>query len=203
MKNSFKVSFVTTLPKEGNAPRVTITGKGDEEFRVNFYEIIDESFSLVSSGMCRTNQTIYAKAKQWYTSWVITIVDSTGYEVHADRFYPNQRVVFIKIDAYALGDTLAWIPYVELFRQKHNCTLICSTFHNDILASEFPNILFVKPNTQIENVYAQYYIGASNEDNPYYSPIKVNEHPLQDVASSILGLSISAGINIGIFDTIQ
>jgi len=56
------------------------------------------------------------------------------------------------------------------------------------LASEFPNILFVKPNTVVENIYAQYYIGATNEDNPYYSPIKVNENPLQDVASSILGL---------------
>lgn len=188
MKNSFKVSYVTTLPKEGNAPRVTITGKGDDEFRVNFHEMTDDGLSLVSSGVCKTNQTIYAKAKQWYTPWVISIIDKYNYEVHAERFYPNQRVVFIKLDAYALGDTIAWIPYVEVFRQKHQCIMICSTFHNDILASEFPNILFVKPNTQIENVYAQFYIGASNDDNPYYAPIKVNEHPLQDVASSILGL---------------
>src|ERR1035437_6882251 len=101
---------------------------------------------------------------------------------------PKGKISFIKMDAYALGDTIAWIPYVEIFKQKHKCTVICSTFHNEILASEFPNILFVKPNTVIENIYAQFYIGATNEDNPFYSPIKVNEHPLQDVASSILGL---------------
>jgi len=188
MKNSFKVSYVTTLPKEGNAPRVTITGKGDEEFRVNFHERTDEGLSLVSSGICRTNQTIYAKAKQWYTPWVISIIDKHDYEVHAERFYPADRVVFIKIDAYALGDTIAWMPYVDVFRKKHNCRVICSTFHNDILVNAYPNIMFAKPNTQIENIYAQFYIGASNDENPYYSPIKANEHPLQDVAARVLGL---------------
>lgn len=189
MKKSFKVSYVTTLPKEGNAPRVTITGKEDEAFQVNFHEVDDNGeLNLIQSGICRTNQTIIPNLKQWFTKWGITIVDNTGHQVYSDEFNPEGKVVFIKIDAFALGDTIAWIPYVEVFRQKHKCVMICSTFHNNILASEFPNILFVKPNTQIENVYAQYYVGASNDDNPYYSPIKVNEQPLQDVASSILGL---------------
>lgn len=188
MKRSFNVSYVTTLPKEGNAPRVTITGKEDEVFRVEFHEPTYDGFTLVSSGVCRTNQTIIAKTKQWYTPWVIRIVDDCGHQVYSDCFDPRGKVVFIKMDAYALGDTLAWIPYVEVFRKKHKCSVICSTFHNDILVKAYPDIMFAKPNTQIENVYAQYYIGASNDDNPYYSPIKVNEHPLQDVAARILGL---------------
>jgi len=188
MKRSFNVSYVTTLPKEGNAPRVTITGKEDEVFRVEFHESTNDGFKLVSSGVCRTNQTIIAKTKQWYTSWAIRVVDDCGNKVYSDCFDPQGKVIFIKIDAYALGDTIAWIPYVEMFRQKHNCRVICSTFHNDILIQAYPDIMFAKPNTQIENVYAQYYIGASNDNNSLYSPIKVNEHPLQDVAARILGL---------------
>lgn len=188
MKNSFKVSYVTTLPKEGNAPRVTITGRDIQIYRVTFHELTKDGAILISSGECRTNQTIIAKAKQWYTQWGVTVYDKKNNPVYSDYFDVTGKVVFIKLDAYALGDTIAWIPYVEMFRQMYECKVICSTFHNDLLSDSFPDIMFAKPNTQISNVYAQFYIGASNDDNIYYSPIKVNEHPLQDVAARILGL---------------
>jgi autotransporter strand-loop-strand O-heptosyltransferase len=184
MKNSFKVSYVTTLPKEGNAPRVTITGNHEQTYRVVF----QDGELPISSGYCRNNQTIIARTKQWFTQWFIIVYDENDLVVFTDTFQPRDKVIFVKIDAYALGDTIAWIPYVEEFRKKHNCNVICSTFHNDILVKAYPDIMFAKPNTQIENIYAQYYIGASNEENPYYTPIKVNEHPLQAVAASILGL---------------
>jgi autotransporter strand-loop-strand O-heptosyltransferase len=48
--------------------------------------------------------------------------------------------------------------------------------------------LFVAPNTEIKNVYAQYYIGANEENNPIYSPFNSKYIPLQKVASQILGL---------------
>lgn len=188
MKNNFKVSYVTTLPKEGNAPRLTIIGNDLQTYRVTFHEITKGGAILISSGECKTNQTILAKTKQWFTQWGITVYDEKNYPVFSDYFDVTDKVVFIKLDAYALGDTIAWIPYVEMFRQLNECRVICSTFHNDLLINSFPDIMFVEPNTYIHNIYAQYYIGASNDDNPYYSPIKVNENPLQDVASSILGL---------------
>jgi autotransporter strand-loop-strand O-heptosyltransferase len=183
--NSFKVNYVTTLPKEGNAPRVTINGDAPHKYSVKFY---DKNIGLISSGYCETNQTIIAKTKQWYTEWVIVVEDSNGLLVFVDNFNPINKVVFIKIDAYALGDNIAWIPYVEEFRKKHDCTVICSTFHNNLFVDVYPNIVFVKPNTEIENVYAQYYIGACDDDNPYYAPIKSREWPLQMVAADILGL---------------
>lgn len=189
--NSFKVSYVTTLPKEGNAPRVTITGTEIKTYKVMFYETLNDFHDrrLISSGECVTNQTIIANAKQWFTPWFIQILDEENSVVFRDVFNPTNEVVFIKLDAYALGDTLAWIPYVEVFRLAHNCKVICSTFHNNLLIDAYPSIMFINPNTRIENIYAQYYIGATNEDNIYYSPIKVNEHPLQDVAILILGLN--------------
>lgn len=188
MKNTFTVSYITTLPKEGNAPRVTIRGTDIQTYRVTFHEYINGDLVLVSQGKCKTNQTLIAKVKQWYTLWRVTVYDEKNQIVFTDNFDVRDKVVFIKMDAYALGDTIAWIPYVELFRKKHNCKVICSTFRNEILVNSYPNIMFVKPNTVIDNVYAQYYIGASNDDNPYYSPIKVNENPLQDVAARTLGL---------------
>ena len=184
--NKIKVSYVTTLPKEGNAPRVSITGDENKLYHVSFYE---KNGGLVSSGTCQTNQTIVANLKQWYTEWLVVIEDGERRPVYHEYFNPKGRVVFIKMDAFALGDNIAWIPYVEAFRVKHNCTVICSTFYNDLFVDAYPNILFVKPNSTIENVYAQYYIGASNDDNPHYSPVKTNEVPLQSVAAKTLGLT--------------
>lgn len=183
--NSFKVNYVTTLPKEGNAPRVIISGDVPHKYFVKFY---DKNIGLISSGYCETNQTIIAKTKQWYTEWRVIVENSDGIIVFVDDFNPSKKVVFIKMDSYALGDTIAWIPYVEEFRKKHDCTVICSTFKNNLFVNAYPNILFVNPNTAIENVYTQYYIGACEEENPYYTPVKAFEVPLQMVASATLGL---------------
>jgi len=184
--NSFKVSYVTTLPKEGNAPRVTIKGNEDKEYTVAFIDT--QTQHLISSGTCRNNQVIMANANQWYTSWGVFIFDENGSLVFKDLFSLKGKNVFIKMDAYALGDNIAWIPYVQAFKDKHECNVICSTFFNDLFVENYPDIMFVKPNTIIENIYAQYYIGASNDENPHYSPVKSNETALQHVASSILGL---------------
>jgi autotransporter strand-loop-strand O-heptosyltransferase len=100
----------------------------------------------------------------------------------------TNQVVFIKMDAYALGDNLAWLPYVDSFQQKHKCRIICSTFHNHLFVDVYPNIMFVQPNTRIDNVYAQYYIGTHDHTPPIYSPTTYITEPLQKIASDILGL---------------
>ena len=189
MENSFKVSYVTTLPKIGNAPSVKIKGNDIKKYKVEFNEqLADGSLKLLAHGYCETNNTIISGIRQWFTNWFIRVFDEDDNVVFEDKFDPYHKVVFIKIDAYALGDTIAWIPYVENFRCKHECTVICSTFHNHLLVDSYPNILFVAPNIHIANVYAQYYIGAANDDSTIYSPIKTNEQPLQRVASKCLGL---------------
>lgn len=188
MKNRFEVSYMTTLPKEGNAPRVSIFGNIPQKYNVRFYEFNPNEYKLIFEGNCETNQILIPKSKQWFTNWIIEIRDEAGEMVFKDVFDIQDETIFVKMDAWALGDTLAWIPYVEEFRKKNMCGVICSTFYNELLVRAYPNIMFVKPNTTIHNVYAQYYIGASNDDNQCYSPIKVNEHPLQEVASAILGL---------------
>lgn len=188
MENKIKVSYVTTLPKIGNAPRVSILGNKEETYFIKFSEKKNNSLHLLSSGYCKNNQTIISASRQWYTEWVIEVYDSKNNLILVDIFDVKNKNVFIKLDAYALGDSIAWIPYVEEFRVKHNCNIICSTFHNHLFIDSYPNIMFVNPNIQINNVYVQYYIGASNDNNFIYSTINSNEHPLQKVASEVLGL---------------
>jgi autotransporter strand-loop-strand O-heptosyltransferase len=185
--NHIKFNYKTTLPKQANAPSVTIGGDLLVEYDVIFYIIKAGTIEEVKSVKCKTGETVYSNISQWFTNWYIEVYHD-GLLVAEDTFNPDNSVVFIKLDAYALGDNIAWIPYVEEFRKKYNCILICSTFYNDLFKDVYPNILFVPPNTNVDNVYTQYYIGASNDGNKKYSPVIVDEMSLQYVAPSILYL---------------
>jgi autotransporter strand-loop-strand O-heptosyltransferase len=184
--NSFKVSYVTTLPKEGNAPRVTITGNEDKTYLVKFWDL-NNKWGELSSGLCRTNQTLVCGVKQSYTRWLVQIFDEERL-VHESFFNPMGKPIFIKMDSYALGDTIAWMPYVRAFKYKHKCDVICSTFHNHLFVEAYPDIMFVAPNTKIDNVYAQYYIGAAYDNNPKYCRLNASTCELQRIASDTLGL---------------
>lgn len=187
--NKFEFNYKTTLPLEANAPSVTISGEDKKSYDVSFYlrNIDDGTRLLLKTIQCETNQTVYANINQWFMWWDIE-VSLAGKLVARDIFNPEGKVIFIKMDGHALGDNIAWIPYVDEFRQKHSCTVICSTFYNQLFTKLYPNILFVAPNTNIDNVYAQYYVGAQQEYNRFYSPVISQLVPLQDVATSLLGM---------------
>ncbi len=187
MNNKINFSYKTTLPKQANAPSVKIIGDETEEYIVSFYVKRNEEFLLVSRGFCKGNQSIISGSHQWFDFWLIQV--HKGIDLIAQDFFdPRGKVVFIKMDAYALGDSIAWIPYVEEFRKIYGCTMICSTFHNDLFKDLYPEILFVAPNINIDNVYAQYYIGAQNQDEIKYSNTISDENPLQATAYNNLGL---------------
>ncbi len=184
-----KVDYVAQLPSSGprilHSPKVSISGSEDNLYKVQFIDM--DKNELIFAGECRTNQTIMGN-RQWYTHWLIRVLGSDDTVIYQNEFNPAGQNIFIKIDAYALGDNLAWMAYIEEFRRKNYCNVICSTFFNDLFETSYPNILFVKPNTRIANVYAQYYVGATIVDNNMYSPVVSTEVPLQKVATEILGL---------------
>lgn len=183
----FNISYVSRLPLIGDSPSVSISSNKptDEIFDIFFVDA--DTDAIVTTKKCKVNQTVTGD-RQWYTNWIIYIFDSKNNLIYSDRLNLKGKTVFIKIDAYALGDNIAWIPYVEEFRKKHSCNVICSTFHNYLFERDYPQILFAVPNTQISNVYAQYYIGASTEPNLKYCPLISTNAPLQSIASKSLGL---------------
>ena len=98
----------------------------------------------------------------------------------------TKKIANIVFDSKAIGDTLAWIPYVEEFRKKHNCMVVCSTYHNEWFKDTYPNIEFIKPESIVSGHYAEYKIGwFYNEDR---NPNDARTIPLQQTASDILGL---------------
>jgi autotransporter strand-loop-strand O-heptosyltransferase len=161
-----------------NQPFLEIKGNSESNFLVKFFD---------EKGVCHYENTIKANHwvklnRQWYTRWQAKVWEGKDL-IYNSTLDLEGKSVFIAIDSKSLGDTLAWIPYVEEFRKKHNCTVICSTFWNKIL--NYPEIEFVEPGT-MTGCLAMYTLGWHwNEDK---EPTLCNTIPLQQSASNILGL---------------
>jgi len=163
-----------------NGPFVEITGTSDSDFRVEFWD----GNKLIHQDTIKVNHWVRAN-RQYYTDWSI-LVYMNGEIVYRNNLnFLNERV-YIAIDSKALGDTIAWIPYVEEFRKKHNCEVIVSTYHNNLFESVYPHIQFVSPGTTVPNIYGQYIIGYHYDNNK--EPVLPNTVPLQATATNILGL---------------
>ncbi len=162
-----------------NQPFLEIKGNSESNFLVKFFD---------EKGICHYENTIKANHwiklnRQWYTRWQAKVWENGKDLIYNSTLDLESKKVFIAIDSKSLGDTLAWIPYVEEFRNKHNCTVVCSTFWNKIL--DYPEIEFVEPGTMV-GCYAMYTLGWHwNEDK---EPTLCNTIPLQQSASNILGL---------------
>lgn len=185
-----QIGYKTTLPLVAGGPTVTFLPEYLEElekqYRVLFYDLDREV--LHKEVLTSPGEKISAQ-RQWYTNWRTVVTDAEGKFIYGEDFNCEGKVVFIKSDSSALGDTLAWLAYFEEFRKQRKCTVICSTFFNKLFQKQYPNLLFAEPNTNIENVYVQYYVGANvKENNPTYSPGRSIDRPLQKVACDILGL---------------
>jgi autotransporter strand-loop-strand O-heptosyltransferase len=161
-----------------NQPFLEIKGNSESDFLVQF---LDEKGSIYYQNTIKANHWVRLN-RQWYTKWRTKVFEGKDLIYNSTMDLEGKKV-FIAIDSKSLGDTLAWIPYVEEFRNKHNCAMVCSTFWNKIL--DYPEIEFVEPGTMI-GCYAMYTLGWHwNEDK---EPTLCNTIPLQQSASNILGL---------------
>ena len=154
---------------------------------------IDFELDLKSNHWARCN-------KKYYIDWLIKIrgIDHNYYSEH--KMNHTGKRVLISFESKSLGDTLAWIGYVEKFRVERNCTVICSTFHNNLFKNQYPEIEFIEPGTTVSNIYGLYRLGVFKKTGYKPDPNAPNEidyekhltdpktEPLTKVASDILGL---------------
>jgi len=161
-----------------NQPFLEIKGNSESDFLVQF---LDEKGSIYYQNTIKANHWVRLN-RQWYTKWRTRVFEGKDL-IYNSIMDLDGKKVFIAIDSKSLGDSLAWMPYVEEFRNKHNCTVVCSTFWNKIL--DYPEIEFVEPGTMI-GCYAMYTLGW--HWNEYKEPTLCNTIPLQQSASNILGL---------------
>jgi autotransporter strand-loop-strand O-heptosyltransferase len=171
-----KIQFIQHFVDQ---PFLEIKGVSDSDYRVEFYDgegVIQYENTIKSNHWVKLN-------RQYFTNWTTKVFENEEM-VYANYLHLNGKKVYIAFESKSLGDTIAWMPYVEEFRKKHNCTVICSTFWNHLF--DYPEIEFVEPGNVVPNLYALYRIGYF--DNLDKNPCKPTQIPLQKTATAILGL---------------
>jgi len=178
---SFNINFI-------KGPYFEINGGPDTDYFVEF--INKKTGKVEHSGKIGKNCWIKAN-KSYYIDWIIRAKDELGNEFIYEKNLKDKKV-YIALDSKAIGDTLAWFPYIDEFRKKHQCKVVCSTFHNNLFEKEYSEIEFVSPGDVVHNLYAMYTIGwyyNLDESIDFYKhPNDFKPQPLQKTATDILGI---------------
>lgn len=101
------------------------------------------------------------------------------------------KKVLIKFPAGALGDNLAWFPYAQAFKYKHNCEVYCAIGKElaELFKPAYPDLHFVDVNERPEGIYATYYMGIFFPcDDRVHQPVDFRVVGLQKNIPYILGL---------------
>ena len=162
--------------------KVEINGNTKQKFGVEILEkdqIIYKT-KLNVNNWCKTNT-------KYYKDYTVNLFFKDNLIV-TKKIELEDKNVLIQLDSKSIGDTLAWFPYVEEFRKKHNCKIYCATFWNTWFENQYPHITFVNHGDKIEDLYAKYNIGWYQPLNPDLNPNDYKKQPLQKTASDILGL---------------
>lgn len=167
-------------------PFFEIKGQSDNQFEIKMFG----GDKLIYQNKFPINRWVRLN-REYYTDWR-TEVWENGELIYNKTINLDGERVYISFGSKSLGDTLAWLPYVEEFRKKHNCELIVSTFLNSLFIDQYPEITFINPGEPVHNIRAQYRLGwFYNEDgtvNYNMAPNDYKKQPLQKTATDILGL---------------
>lgn len=103
----------------------------------------------------------------------------------------RDKNVLLKFANSALGDILAWFPYAEEFRRKHQCELYAAMDERyiEIFKDNYPDIHFIKTEELPEQLYASYYVGL-------FAPW--DDRNLQPMDWRIVGLQAHAAYLLGV-----
>jgi len=170
----------TFIPTYFNGAKMEILGKSNKTYQVFFKDgdiVIHRELNLKPNHWTATS-------RKYYGDWTI-VVEHDGNEVFKDVFNPRDKNVLIYMDTQSLGDTLAWVPFAEEYRKKHECNVYVATHWNKLF--DYDTLHFIRPGESVPNCYAIYEIGCRDGNSNKNHWRSVN---LQQVASDYLGLPL-------------
>ncbi|MBQ9377649.1 MAG: autotransporter strand-loop-strand O-heptosyltransferase [Schwartzia sp.] len=176
-QGNYRVRFVdrdaalTVYDAAASGVLATSTKRYFVNFRLEVYETLSEE------------EKKKRKAKD--ESFEDRLVFSHDYDAKGKR-------VLMKVAHRAMGDVLAWFPYVEAFRLKHDCELYVEIHEKyiEILRAGYPDIRFIAPGEKRpDELYATYYVGL-------FAPW--DDRNLQPTDWRVVGLQAHAAYLLGV-----
>jgi autotransporter strand-loop-strand O-heptosyltransferase len=171
-----------------NGPKINIVGHKPENYNVKF---IDKSKNEIVYETNFPTNSWSAPNKKKFVNWKIVITDSKNNVIEHNLELKDKKVL-LYIDSSSIGDTLAWIPYVDEFRKKHGCETYVFTFHNNLFKEVYPDVIFVDKINDFFDYDVVYRIGwyytveeGFDKNINETSPITI---PLQQTITDILDL---------------
>jgi autotransporter strand-loop-strand O-heptosyltransferase len=168
-------------------PYFEIQGTTENKLNIKYY---DDKNEISYQNELSINSWIKLN-KEYFIKWRTT-VEENGEIIYNETLDLKDKRVYISFGSKSLGDTMAWVPYCEVFRKKHGCKLIVSTFLNSLFKDQYPEIEFVEPGDTVPNIHAQYRLGWHYTSEGVYDnnkhPFDFKKMPLQKTATDILGL---------------
>lgn len=187
MKNNLSIDsvYIDTSFLEG-CKIITTSNKPQQLF----VKIVDKDTNKIIHEDNFVTGEPYTFHKDYYINYEISILNYKGDEIYNTSLDLKDKIVWIKIDDRGLGNTLAWIPYIDEFRKKHGCKVLCTTYWNHLFISKYTDIKFVLPTSIIEEktLFAVYKIQLNIPSKHTEIKKDYRELSLQQISSTSLGL---------------
>jgi autotransporter strand-loop-strand O-heptosyltransferase len=169
----------------------------DEKISVEFWDTDAVKILYTHEDISESGGWCSPDAK-YFVNWKIKIFYGDDL-IKVEDFDLKDKKVIIVNGSSCLGDSLAWIPYIEEFRKKYKCDVTYSTIHKQLFSNQYKKIKFVtytdrnvKDGELIKLGYdVKYTLGWWMEDEEsikYMSKIRPFEYPLQQTPCHILNL---------------
>lgn len=162
--------------------RVDITGDGVYEI-----EFINNDTNEVIHKSSASKGEYIKPDIRYYINWKINITKNGITKTEYLDLEGKNVVIHLNESSNALGDSVAWIPYIEEFRKKHNCNVYCKTTWGKLFQNSYNDIIFLD-NIDDLKTYAGYIISWYTEYNKSVCPTNYFHIPLQKLATDVLGL---------------
>jgi len=162
--------------------QLNLESEDDLEYLVKIFDgdnvLLYETF-LKNNMFCKLS-------RKYYNGIRYEIYNDTNELIISEIINFEGKTIFISFDSASLGDTIAWIPYCEVFRRLNKCNVIVSTFKNFLFEKSYPNLTFVNPGDIVNNIHGMFNIGW------FYDSDKEPQNPqtiqLQKAICNIIGI---------------
>jgi autotransporter strand-loop-strand O-heptosyltransferase len=136
---------------------------------------------------------VITSRRKYFVRFKLEVFDGSRL-VFSHSFNAAGKKIMLRMHALALGDSLAWVPVIDAFRQQHNCevSLPLPAHLQPLFRDGYPDLNFATE-TELDGesntYYATYYIGLlkpfSERDHQPTDPRISN---MQDMIAYLLGV---------------